>query len=419
MMESLYNLNIERAVLSSLFFDPYREDGRTITSTLQPEHFYLPFHQSLMNACQRLIRDEKPVDEEFVKSALMRENRFDEVAMLEVLSASPITNVKAYCDEILELSQRRALTTVATMINKQVIEDGERAEKVIDAALKHVEAIAEGGTVRIGRKSMAYAVESAPEFVCKGWLPFPKGTTSMVVAPGGTGKTWFVLQLAVRIVREDPSKRIFLWLSEDPEGVVKSRYDAICKDVIIGQKGMEDTQIDISTEDPMLLLDTHGRSASLSPRFYTMRRELREYDVIVIDPLLAFFGGDENDNSQARVFMQPFLNWARSENKIIIFLHHSKKGEAGTMSKARGAGAIIDAVRCVYDMDKIYMAQGGEKKLDPYSLHMRKFRLSKDNYGAVQHLGDFEVEREIVPKKSAPTVEIEYEGVGTAGMPMI
>jgi len=415
-MEGLYNLNIERAILSSLLFDPYGDQGNTIIASLQAEHFYLPFHQALFESCHGLIREEKPVDEEFVKSALMKKQRWDEVAMLDLLSATPISNVKAYCDEILELSQRRSLATVATMIKKRVMEDGDPAEKVIDAALKHVEAIAEGGTVRIGRKSMAYAVESAPEFVCKSWLPFPKGTTSMVVAPGGTGKTWFVLQLAVRIVREDPSKRVFLWLSEDPEGVVKSRYDAICKEVLLGQKGMEDTQIDISTEDPMLLLETHGRSASLSPRFYTMRRELREYDVIVIDPLLAFFGGDENDNSQARVFMQPFLNWARAENKIIIFLHHSKKGEAGTMSKARGAGAIIDAVRCVYDMDKIYMTQSGEKKLDPHSAHMRKFRLSKDNYGAVQHLGGFDVEREIVPQKSAPSIEIEYVD---ADMPMI
>ena len=266
---------------------------------------------------------------------------------------------------------------------------------------------------------MAYAVKSAPEFLCKGWLPFPKGTTSMVVAPGGTGKTWFVLQLAIRIVREDPSKRIFLWLSEDPEGVVKSRYEAIINDVLIGKRGIEDSQIDISTEDPMLLLESQGRTVRMSPKFYTMRRELREYDVIVIDPLLAFFGGDENDNSQARVFMQPFLNWARAENKSIIFLHHSKKGDAGTSSKARGAGAIVDAVRCVYDMDNIYMTQSGEKKLDPHSIHMRKFRLSKDNYGAVQFLDGFDVEREIVPQKSAPRVEIEYEGVGTADMPMI
>jgi len=416
-MTELYNLNIERAILSALLFEPYGNDCQTIISELQPENFYLPFHQHFMRICQTLVREEKPVDETFILSALGKEKVHDEVAMLEIMSTNAVGSVKAYCDEIIEFSQRRSLSSVASMIKKNIIEDGESAEKVISATLKHVESIAEGGTVRIGRKSMAYAEEKEPEFLCKTWLPFPKATTSMVVAPGGTGKSWLSLQLSIRIVREDPSKRVFLWMSEDPEGIVKSRFNAIVKDILIGKEGTEAAQIDICTEDPVLLLETHGRTATLSSQFYTMKRELREYDVIIIDPLLAFYGGDENDNSQARVFMQPFLNWARSENKVIIFLHHSKKGEAGTMSKARGAGAIIDAVRCVYDMDKIYIKQGGDSKIDPHSAHMRSFTLTKDNYGAVRHLDGFKVEREIVPKKSAPHMEVEYEEAMTADMP--
>lgn len=411
-MDNMYNLNIERGLLASVVFEPWSEDANYILDSVTSSDFYSPFHQHFFSTCLQLNKDEKPIEEEFIRGALIKENKFDEVAHLDIVSSTPITNIKAYVNELREKSQKRSLAMVASSIKKRVIEEDAAPLDVIEETIKRVENIAENGTVVIQRKSMAYAKEGEPEFICKDWLPIPKGTTSMLVAPGGTGKTWLALQLAIRMAREDAGRKIFLWLSEDPEGIVKSRYKAITDKILFGKKGTEDSQIDISTEDPLLLLEPHGRAISLSSKFYAMKRELREYDVIVIDPLLAFYGGDENDNSQARVFMQPFLNWARSENKSIIFLHHSKKGDSVNGSKARGAGAIVDAVRCVYDMDKVYVKKSDGKELDPLNLHMRKLTLSKDNYGASQFLHSFSVMREITPKQSARAIEIEYEDDG-------
>ena len=419
MTENMYNLNIERALLSSLLFEPWSDDATYMLHNINSQDFYLPFHQRFFSICQELDKAEKPIEDEFIRGALEKNGTFDEVAHLDILSASPISNIKAYVTELREKSQKRSLAGIANYIKKSVLEDDAAPLDVIEDTIKKVEMVAENGSVTIQRKSMAYAKESEPEFMCKGWLPIPKGTTSMIVAPGGTGKTWLVLQLAIRLAREDASRKIFLWLSEDPEGIVKSRYKAIIDKIVVGRREAEDTQIDISTEDPLLLLESKGRAVGLSSKFYAMKRELREYDVIVIDPLLAFYGGDENDNSQARVFMQPFLNWARSENKSIIFLHHSRKGDSTTGSKARGAGAIVDAVRCVYDMDKVYIKKSDGKTLDPLNVHMRKLTLSKDNYGAAQHTEGFEILREITPKQSARGIEIEYEDSNNFDMPTI
>lgn len=418
-MENMYNLNIERALLSAILFEPYGEDSEYLLNHVSPSDFYLPFHQYYFTSCQDLHQAERPIDEEFIRISLVKSGHFDEVAMVDVMSTNPISNTRGYIHVLKEKAQKRGLVTMATEIKKLIIEDDELPAEVIEHSIKMMERVAENGTVKITRKSMADAEESAPEFICKSWLPIPKSTLTMFVAPGGTGKTWLSLQLAIRMAREDAGRKIFLWLSEDPEGTVKSRYNTIIKEIVRGKRDTEDVQIDISTEDPMLLLETRGKTANMSSKFYTMKRELREYDVIMIDPLLAFFGGDENDNSQARVFMQPFLNWARNENKSIIFLHHSKKGEGNNASRARGAGALVDAVRCVYDMDKIYINKSGEKKLDPISTHMRKLSLTKDNYGAIQHLQSFEVEREITPSKSAPSFEVEYEDCGIMSMPRI
>lgn len=415
-MENMYNPNIERALLSCILFDPGHESVQQLFAQLSSEDFYLPFHQHFFSACYRLQAEGKPIDDEFIRALLLREGNFDEISMLDILSASPITNVTAYVTELKEKSQVRKLAMLSSSIRQQLIEDDVPPMEVIDRTMKMIERIAEGGSLTINRKSIFDSVAKEPDFYCKEWLPIPKGTVTLLSAPGGTGKTWLVLQLAYRIARD--GKRVFLWLSEDPEGIVRSRFDAVLEKIIQTYGEIDKSLIDVSYDAPMLMLEKAGSNMKMSSRFYALKRELSAYDVIIKDPLLAFYGGDENDNSQARIFMQPFLNLVNGGDKSIIFLHHSKKGEGNGGTRTRGAGAFVDAARCVYDVDKIMINKSGEKNADPLSLHMRKITLTKDNYGASQHLGGFSVEREITPRSSAPSFEVTYEDE-TIHMPTI
>ena len=129
-MEELYNLNIEKAVLSAIIFDP--EVYEDVASSLKAEDFYLPFHQHLFIAMENLFDKELPIDEEFLRKELSNKGKFDEVAMLEVLSANPITNTKAYIKEIKSYANKRNLITLATQIKKLTIEDDLEVEDVMD-----------------------------------------------------------------------------------------------------------------------------------------------------------------------------------------------------------------------------------------------------------------------------------------------
>lgn len=219
---------------------------------------------------------------------------------------------------------------------------------------------------------------------------------------GNTGKSWTALQMALRHSYRSNHKSV-LWLSEDPIYESKKRAKNICEDIL--NTVFITKNVDIVSRSPIQMIQNKKFSHS---NFYKLRKNFAGYDLVIIDPLLAFYGGDENDNSQARMFMQPFMDWASEENICIVFLHHSKKNKEDSMrSSARGAGAFVDAARTVYQIDKIYHNKH-TGALDMDNAHMREFMLTKDNYGVIRLLNDYKVQREITPKKSARVVEVEY-----------
>lgn len=154
----MYNLNIERAVLSSIIFDP--QTYEEIAAKLKPHDFYLPFHQYLFAAMEELDKEEKPIDEEFLRSKLASKGKFDEIAMLDLLSANPITNTAAYIAEIKAKSSKRALATLATEIKKVTIEDDLPAEEIMNLVEKKLYEITQNNTDEDFRESkeIAYAM---------------------------------------------------------------------------------------------------------------------------------------------------------------------------------------------------------------------------------------------------------------------
>ena len=114
MQDSLYNLAFERSILSSIIFNP--ESFEDISPLLNYTDFYLPTHAHIYEAMVVLESKDMPIDEEFIKKEL--KSHFDEQVMLEILSANPISNTKAYLEEIVDKSRLRKLLNVTNIIKK-------------------------------------------------------------------------------------------------------------------------------------------------------------------------------------------------------------------------------------------------------------------------------------------------------------
>jgi len=229
------------------------------------------------------------------------------------------------------------------------------------------------------------------DFICKSWLPFPKKTVSLISAPGGSGKSWMVLQLMMRHLIDTPTAKAFAWLSEDPTGLTAHRAEKIASSIVAKPLLNFKGRLVISNSPTIQVLIEQGRGIEVNAFFTDFKKSLREYDLIILDPLIAFFGADENNNAHARKFMQLFTEWAAKENKTIIFIHHSTKNT----TQARGASAFTDAVRLVYEVSVVTDKKG---EVDETRSHLRKISLTKDNYGAAKLLGGKIVSRQIFPE---------------------
>jgi len=395
-----YNTAFEKVILSSFIFQPDLVERHA--HSLKPEDFYLPSYANIFKIIMDLEAENKPIDEEFIKGRLLAAKIYDEVVLLDVLTATPVANIEPYISEIKKLAQFRALHNMGV---KLISEEFNEVTEAINYAETTTKSIIDMNLSAddFGISSLIDAPDGETEFILKEWLPLPRGTVSLVVAPGGTGKSWTALQMAIRHSRNSHHKSV-VWLSEDPIYESKKRAKSICADIL--HSVFDVRGVDVVNKTPIQLIQNKKFSHS---NFYKIRKNFAGYDLVVIDPLLAFYGGDENDNSQARTFMQPFMDWASEENICIVFLHHSKKNKDDSMrSSARGAGAFVDAARTVYQIDKIYTNKH-TGALDMDNAHMREFMLTKDNYGVIRLLNDYKVQREITPKKSARVVETVYQ----------
>ena len=222
--------------------------------------------------------------------------------------------------------------------------------------------------------------EQMASFVIKDYLPLPKNAVTLLSAKGGIGKTRLSLIMADRFIKEN-NQKVALWLTEDYPGQVKHIFNEMIKHNLVSSESLKMIEI-ITSEPPQLAKRENGLFKANYEEITKIGEVLIKAKVyfVVFDPLLAFYGGNENDNSEARVFIQSFAEWAKNAQITTLIIHHANKDGA-----SRGATAFHDGVRARYEIDFV-KDDNDEIDMDMMKKGLRKVKLQKDNWGARTHL---------------------------------
>lgn len=399
----LYNLDIEKAILNSILSDNTVYDK--INHILNTNDFYLPFHQVVFETIKKLLKEKDFIDEYIVKDELEKEKKFDEELFLEIITTTPIANVEEYAKIIKESSLKRRLELLLKKNSINITE--KNALEIIETLKSELEDINKNNIDTFKLKTFSKVENKDIEFILKDCLPIPKKAVTLLSAKGGSGKSWLVLQLALKFINQT-GKKVFAWLSEDPDFATKKRAEKILNEILINHNDTKYFDINHSIYNnfcylgsetrPFHLIEYDYKNKKINPLFYKLKHTLREFDFIILDPLIAFFGGDENNNSQAREFMNLLTEWADKEDKAILVVHHNNKSVTGGI---RGASAFVDAVRLQY---QLYLpSELNEENLLPSNY--RIIKVIKDNWGVTRMLNKNEIEIEIFGKEGDNNVQ--------------
>ncbi len=216
-MDNIYAINIERAVLSSIFFSP--EVIEDILGILKPKDFYLPAHKKIFEVMEQLNAQDLPIDEEFIRRRC-DSKEVDDSVLIEILSANAITNTMAYAKEIKDSSVKRELISLATEIKKVTIEDELPATEAVDyvqnalykittdsasSELKNMYQITTDTLLhmeKMKQRGNAYLIGETTGFdaLDRRTTGFNNGDLVIIAARPAMGKTSFVLNTALENV---------------------------------------------------------------------------------------------------------------------------------------------------------------------------------------------------------------------------
>lgn len=187
-----------------------------------------------------------------------------------------------------------------------------------------------------------------PSIVCRKYLPLIKNEINLISAPGGVGKTFAALVLALHFLHEDMTGKstAYIWATEDTTGLMKAREMAVVNQYLSsGTDFRGDASRICYGYSHDRFTEKVGGTYRPTSYFTDAMKSLAAFDIVVFDPLLNFFGGEENDNAQARAFMTMLKQSANKYGTTFLVIHHGRKGD-GAM---RGATAFMDSTRLAYE----------------------------------------------------------------------
>ena len=188
-----------------------------------------------------------------------------------------------------------------------------------------------------------------------------KGKVTTLSAPGGTGKSvlalvWSMCLASGRtLLTTEPhhAAKVLVWSGEDDRMEMRRRLRAIeirheadpAGKLAVETKNERDLRLVSKNEKGQIVVHSSAVDALI--------KDLKAagVEVLVVDPLIALHGVNENDNAEMDLVMDQIIRIAEEANVAVLVIHHVAKGSMRDDRKgdpadaARGATAIINRSR--------------------------------------------------------------------------
>lgn len=223
------------------------------------------------------------------------------------------------------------------------------------------------------------------EWIIPDWLP--KGCVTTIYGDGGVGKSLLVQQLmtAVSTGKEwlgytNKPMKVYGLLCEDDEKELWRRQYKINKQLGLEMPDLENVAY-ISRVGNDNLLMTFGDKdvGKLSNFFHKLAKDIQEFkpDLVVLDTAADLFGGNENNRTHVRQFIQNCCaKIARDANSAVLICAHPSDSGLQRKTGTGGSTAWNNTVR------SRWYFEWSEDSSAPTG--MRELSLKKSNYSASQ-----------------------------------
>jgi len=391
LQDNLYNLAFERSILSSIVFEPSQFDE--LSTALKVDDFYLPAHQDIFNVMMLLLQKDQPIDEEFIKKELIKIKKFDEQVLLEILSANPISNTKAYVDEIKDKSLKRHLLTLTTEIKRVTVEEELPSAEVIDIVEKKLYEITQDNQtsdfkdapkmtfdtmeyikeMKARGNSVLVGVDTGFAELNKMTTGFGKGDLVIIAARPAMGKTSFVLNTVNSLIMN--GKGVAFFSLEMPAEQLMLRLLSIQTSIPLQKLRVGDMNDDQWSSlngaiDRMnsakLYVDDQGsiNINQLRSKLRKLKNQHPEIEIAVIDYLQIMQGvGNQDRHLQVSEISRGLKMLARELEMPVVALSQLNRGlesrndKRPMLSDIRESGSIeqdADIILFVY-RDDVYL----------------------------------------------------------------
>lgn len=182
-----------------------------------------------------------------------------------------------------------------------------------------------------------------------------KHGTLMFVGSSGIGKSTFCLQmcgkfalgldfLGIRPARE--LKTVYIQ-AENDLGDMAEIFQGLCANLKVESKSPE--AILLHKNLKIFSEDTRSGDLFLESLETVLKKETP--DIILIDPLLSYIGGDINQQEVVSKFLRNGLNpMLRQYGAACIMIHHTKKGGSSDSYAAIGSSELVNHARAVVNL---------------------------------------------------------------------